>query len=533
MGQRFLPAFGAALVGLCATAQASDRAAVGVRVAPTTIRSGMLHQTVAVALTPAHRMPRGARVVAVLAGRRAAVDVGGLAAGAHRRLILGPLDLPFGRHRLTVRLARPGARTVTLWRGGVRAIGATTLRNRRPGRVLGGAGLTPHTRALVGDEVDVDVNSETDDQEETYVAVQPNSPRRVIVAVNPAGTADPAAWISDNFMRPGTVVGRALPDTVRRPAADGGGTTALAAGTLCCDPALAADTLGNLWYAVVAESPTFHHVVIDRIAPGTTTFQPVGTAIPARTNDTQDKEMITIDHWESSPKQGTLYAVWTENNGLAGQQIVISQCSTRPDASACDDPDNWSAPTPVTDAAGLYLYASVAAAPNGDVYVTWWDYAAPPAGNRISIDRCRAGSDCRSAGAWGPDTLVHSLNPEGGAGFPSTCPMLAAPSRGIAADPSVDVGPDGTVWVATSDLNGDGTTICTGAATDDTVNSLAIPGSAPGAFPRSANARRVKAAAVTFDAFYPALTVDPDTGEVAMTFYLTDSSRTVAQQTLL
>jgi len=395
----------------------------------------------------------------------------------------------------------------------------------------GGASLPAHARGLVGDEVEQDINQQSDDQEETYVAVQPNDPRRVIAGVNPAGTANPQAWISNNFMRPGTGVARTLPNTSRLASGEGGGTAAL---SLCCDPTFAADTLGNLWYGVVAADPNAlnplndptSHIVVNRVAAGSTDFQPVNTALPKRTSNLQDKVMITIDDWGSSPKLGTLYAAWTENSP-SGQNIVISQCATRPDPAACDNPNNWSTPTSVTDTVGGDLYASVATAPDGTVYVAWWDTG--PA-NQISIDRCAAAAACQTAGGWGPDTRVRALNPDTNPAS-GMCPTLAAPSRGVTPTPYVDVGPDGTVWVSGGDLNHDGTTACSNppAATDDTWFVFVTHGATPGAFPTGAQTRTFGAAGGG-DAFYPTLTVDPSTGEVSSTFYATGSDRRASNQ---
>ena len=60
----------------------------------------------------------------------------------------------------------------------------------------------------------------------------------------------------------------------------------------------------------------------------------------------------------------------------------------------------------VTDAGGSYLGADVAAEPNGDVYVVWWDYAD----NRIEGDKCPAASDCSLAASWGTDHPIDNLD---------------------------------------------------------------------------------------------------------------------------
>ena len=211
---------------------------------------------------------------------------------------------------------------------------------------------------------------------------------------------------------------------------EGGGFANL---RLCCDPALAADRDGNFWYASLTLGRK-SYIVINRVAAGTSDFQPANVAIPRHTGGLQDKPMITIDRRPQSPKYGRLYATWIENSGKT-QNVVISECDTRPggspDPARCDSPDNWtpggSLPA-VTDASGVYTYPSVAAAPNGDVYVTWWNAGRPPSGNEIEIDSCpAAAADCRAAASWGPDTTVDDLEQKGKNGIPFFCPIRPAP----------------------------------------------------------------------------------------------------------
>ena len=358
---------------------------------------------------------------------------------------------------------------------------------------------------------------------ETYAAIDPADADRAIAAVNPGSfSSNPPAFISDAGLAPGSVATRVLPSASML---EGGGFTNL---RLCCDPALAADRDGNFWYASLTLGRK-SYIVINRVAAGTSDFQPANVAIPRHTGGLQDKPMITIDNWPQSPKYGRLYATWVENSGQS-QNVVISECDTRPggspDPARCDSPDNWtpggSLPA-VTDASGVYTYPSVAAAPNGDVYVTWWNAGRPPSGNEIEIDSCPAAADCRAAGSWGPDTTVDDLEQKGKNGIPFFCPIRPAPGGRVGPQPYVDVGPDGTVYVAYSDLRHNGKRLCTATKRDRTFDSFIAAGPAPGAYPAANTGVRL-----TDDGpldrnqhFFPTLAVDPTTGEVQSSFYST------------
>ncbi len=363
---------------------------------------------------------------------------------------------------------------------------------------------------------------------EAFAAMQPNNASRAIVAVNPGSfNSNPPAFISDAGLAPGTVSTRVLPSATTL---ESGGVVNM---RLCCDPALAADRDGNLWYAVLSLSKQ-SHIVINRVAAGTVDFQPTNVAVPRRSSGLQDKEMITIDNWPSSPKYGRLYATWIENDAQR-QNVVVSQCDTRPggvpDPAACDTPANWTpgASLPaITDASGIYTYPSIAAAPNGDVYVTWWNAGRPPNGNEIEIDSCPSSADCSSAASWGPDATVDDLNQKGKYGIPFFCPIRPAPGGRIGPQPYVDVGPDGTVYVAFSDLRSNGKRVCTGQRRDRTFDSFIAAGPAPNTYPAPNTGVRLSddGPLDRNHHFFPSLAVDPITGEVQSSLYSTKQDST-------
>ena len=410
--------------------------------------------------------------------------------------------------------------------------------------------------ALNGHEVDQNISADDMFQTEPTVAVQPNNPARVVAASNPIGFTSMPAWISNNSLKPGTTVFRLMPETLVLPQSETGVDGQTLQADVIADPTLVADREGTFWYGAVTRNsadqrdcvpggdPAQCHVVINRIAAGTTEFRPTTTAIPAADPATaafQDKPMLGIDDWPGSPRRGTLYAAWSPLPvGGTGKfsRIVISQCQTRPggtyNPANCDDPDNWSQPVDVaaSDSSSNPFAASVTTAPSGEVYVTWVDEIA----NTVEINRCAPGQDCTSAATWaGGDAVVATLNfppqnPADPAGFKQlSCRIPAEPS---VSPPSpaqvVEAGPDGRVYVAFGNLRGNGTTKCTASATDDTFDSfIAVLAPTPGTFPNVlATVSLSNDTPATNDHFFPTLAVNPYTNEVESHFYSTTGDAT-------
>jgi hypothetical protein len=460
------------------------------------------------------------------------LDLSGVSAGSRRSLSLSPDAAPPGTYRLDFLARDASGETALVERGefvvyAQHRLPAGVSADDRSGpfsREL----MTKDTRAFAGDEVNQNLTNLFGNQAETHAAVQPNNAARVIAAVNPddPGTSNPHAAISSDFMRPGTSVLRTMPDSTLMPTDEGGGTSSL---DICCDPALAADDLGNLWFSALSTGSD-SHIVINRIAAGTNTLQSSNTAIPRFTANDQDKNMLTIDDSPSSPKYGMLYMVWTEN---PGQNVVISQCQTRPggvsNPANCDNPDNWSEPQLVTGSSSTYTYSSVATAPNGDVYVTWWDAGAGAGHNAIERDRCQALDNCTLGPAWNEEGTIQNLDEFNDDGDPALeplpffCPIIAAPGGRVGAISYVDVGPDGRVYVAYSDLRDNGTTRCTASGSDKTFESFIARGATPNAFPAANTGVRLSDDGPTAlnDHFFPTLTVDDSTNEVQTNLYST------------
>jgi hypothetical protein len=405
--------------------------------------------------------------------------------------------------------------------------------------------------ALTGLEVNNNVSSDDMFETEPFVAVQPNNPARVIAATNPIGFQSMPAWISNDHMKEGTAVLRLMPETVVLPESETGVDGLTLASDIIADPTLIADREGTFWYGAVTRfsvaqrdcipggDPRMCHVVINRVAAGTREFQPITTAVPAADPTTiafQDKVQLGIDDWPGSPRRGTLYAVWSPLPTSGSARVVISQCETRPGGiylpAHCDDPDNWSQPVDVatSDSGSNPFFASVTAAPNGELYVAWMDNFS----DTIEIDRCSPGEDCATAAAWaGGDAVVATLSfppdPAQPGAFKLACPVIAEPNVSPPSPtPFVEAGPDGHVYVVFGDLRDNGTTKCTASSTDDTLDSfIAVLAPTPLSFPNvQATVSLSNDAPAKNDHFLASLAVNPITGEVESHFYSTTGDAT-------
>ncbi len=242
------------------------------------------------------------------------------------------------------------------------------------------------------------------EESETFIAAKPGDPNRVAVGVN---GPDFSAYLSGDGGQ--TWQKRTVPSAVDVP-----GSSTDQTQRICCDPAFAADSLGNIWYGGLsfsggAGAPS--RIVVNRIGAGTSSFQPKTVGLPRRGSGQQDKPMMTIDSAPGSPTFGRLYVVWNEPAAGGAINLVISQCDTRSgpisNPANCDNADNWSSPVSVTQSPGSYIYGDVAVGPDGKAYVTWWDYSSTNAirgadlrsGRGDLLDECGVGGadyDCQS-----------------------------------------------------------------------------------------------------------------------------------------
>jgi hypothetical protein len=366
-------------------------------------------------------------------------------------------------------------------------------------------------------EVDQTLGFDPGSQASSAVAVETDDPSRAIAAANDAGSS-PVAKISSDSLRLGSITTARLPTTTELP--DGSAASIGA----CCDPATAADADGNLWMAATSTEGN-GRILLARAGVGNDSFGSTAAGLPiAPGTSSQQKPALAVDdEW--------IAAAWIET-GSGVQNVVVSRCSLTGGVSQCDDPAAWSAPAPVTETSGLYSMPDLGFAPNGDLHAVWWDAGDD---NAIEIARCRDGEDCSSPAVWNERSTVDALDDfdDDGDGdddpLPIFCPIIAAPGGLVNPSPSVEVGPDGTVHVAFSDLRDNpdpgSPSRCTATGSDKTWESFVASGGDPNDFPDPNDGVRLSAddELDVNDHFLPALSADPSTGEVEAGFYTTAS----------
>lgn len=379
-----------------------------------------------------------------------------------------------------------------------------------PGPVTSAAAAVPMPQALALGEVNHDLSFRSGSEAASAIAVETDDADRVIAATGDAEQR-PLAYISDDGLAAGTVTERRFPQDATLPG--GGGSIEL---DPCCEPAVVGDESGNFWMAA-AEAGVGGRVAVNRIDAVQASFQQSSAALPAEPGSAQEKPALSVLDGDR------IAAAWIETLGM-DQNVVFSECDLSGDVEDCDDPDEWSAPEPVTDESGPYSMPDLDFAPNGDVYVTWWDYGDD---NAVEIDRCQDGQDCGTAANWDGNDLIADLDADGGAPLPLFCPIIAAPGGLVSPSPDVEVGSSGHVFVAYSDLRDNAEagseSRCTASGSDQTFDSLVAASGAPNSLPGANSAVRISddAALAANDHFLPALSVDPSTGDVEASFYST------------
>ena len=133
------------------------------------------------------------------------------------------------------------------------------------------------------------------------------------------------------------------------------------------DPAMAFDSQGRLFYSYQGFiSGSGSDEFVSRLNPttGALISGPVKVSTSGMTGAHNDKDWIAADRFVGSPFQDRLYLVWTEFLVGDGTRVMTSFSSNQG--------ANWSAPLQVSGAGEGFVWpAHVAAAPNGDVYISY------------------------------------------------------------------------------------------------------------------------------------------------------------------
>jgi len=401
--------------------------------------------------------------------------------------------------------------------------------------------------------VPIDASEGLGEESESFVALSPLDPQRVVAYGNDiGGSGDGGVHVSNDGGA--TWAHPEFPHSYSTP---NGTDTEIPGG----DPILAADDLGNVWAGGLSlcSSPAQQgRLFVNRIAAGTSSFQPKNAGLPfLHTGNScgdlsdviQDKPQMTIDGTPTSPTYGRLYVTWDDPNTNGSVNEAITFCDTRPngypDPAHCDTGANWSTPAVISDSGGSYITSDVAVGPDGKVYVVWWDFSNA---NEISADMCDAAAhSCADSAGWGADKTIANLSVRSGNKIvPFQCNTLAQPGGRAAPVPSIAVDHSGSsnngrIYVSWSDLDTSGTTRCSdsawftpGSLTQDTFDSFVA--SAPdfatltSGTPASAT-RGTSIITDTGDHWFPWVAVDQSSGQAHVDLYSTrdDATRTTTQ----
>ena len=129
------------------------------------------------------------------------------------------------------------------------------------------------------------------------------------------------------------------------------------------DPALAADSQGNVYLGILAYSGTGDGILVAKSTDGGQSF-----AEPVRLDTGGDKEFLAVDL-----RNDNVYAVW-ENGGTFGQTIYFSKTA--------NGGASWTPRVAISGSGSTGNGAYPAVGPNGEIYVVWCNF-----GNRLNFDR--------------------------------------------------------------------------------------------------------------------------------------------------
>src|SRR5437867_2445646 len=347
----------------------------------------------------------------------------------------------------------------------------------------------------------VDVSNECGPQSETYVTLDPTSPRTLAAGSNEIFRLPMRAYFSSDGGSDWGGVDVPLPPPLS-------GTNDTRFGS---DPTLAFDTQGNVFYGfiVVFFSATFNapsngvgikgtEMAVARSTDGGSTWpQLTQFSFESGENHFNDKPMITADQSRSSRFRDNVYVAWDAAfGGSTAGGIRVARSTDHGASFAVNRADNPGGP-------GNSIGAVPFVGPEGPLYVAWNDFSA----NVIAFNRSFDGGVTWDA----QRTIAPTLMPfDIGIPADSVRRALVYP----ACDTDRSRGPHrGRLYCAWMDLNAAGTTGILLSFSDNAGLSWSAPAS-------------VGHQVAGTDRFNQWLSVDPVTGDVTASYYDTQNDAT-------
>ena len=197
------------------------------------------------------------------------------------------------------------------------------------------------------------------------------------------------------------------------------------------DPSVAINSLGHIFVAYgVADggaSGPNGVVVVRSIDGGASWLKSKAVVLNLSGGVFEDKYWIAADNRSSGSFKDRLYVAWDRNQG--NNQILLVSTSA-------NHGETWTAPKKINDGTSKFervIYAFPAVAPNGNVYVLWYDYAR----RIIFIDKSANGGS-----SWGTDVAVASTN------FGFSLDLGCNGGRGMTPAPQMAIDAGGNIFVA-------------------------------------------------------------------------------------
>src|SRR6266700_3463363 len=340
----------------------------------------------------------------------------------------------------------------------------------------------------------VDVSNECGPQSETFITIDPNTPRTLAAGSNEIFRLPMRGYYSTNGGGSWGGVDLPLPPAKGANGIDFGS-----------DPTLAFDSRGNAFYGYIVvffsngNGINGTEMAVAKSTDGGKTYPSVTFfSFENGTNHFNDKPMITADTNPGSALRDNVYIAWdAAAGGSIGGGVRVAASSDHGASFSVTRADDPSGP-------GRAIGASPSVGPNGELYVSWNDYVA----NAIVFNGSYDGGRSWSV----PVTISRKT-------LPFDIGIPAESFRGALVYPSLDVdrsnGPHrGRVYCSWMDLTPANVTDIFISFSDNNGQTWSTPAHVPDQF------------AFPVDRFNHWMSVDPTNGEVNVAFYDTRNDTT-------
>src|SRR5436190_8678397 len=340
----------------------------------------------------------------------------------------------------------------------------------------------------------VDVSNECGPQSETFITINPNNSRVLAGGSNEIFRLPMRGYFSSNGGTSWGGVDLPLPPPKSKSGIDFGS-----------DPTLAFDSRGNLFYGYIVvffakgNGINGTQMAVARSTDGGKTYPTVSYFdFENGTNHFNDKPMITADQNPASPVRDNVYIAWdAASGGSIGGGVRLATSSDHGATFTTTRVDDPSGP-------GRSIGASPGVGPNGELYVSWNDYAA----NAIVFNRSFDGGQ-----TWSNPTTISPKR------LPFDLRIPAESFRGALVYPSLDVDRStgihrGRIYCSWMDLTALNVTDIFVSYSDDNGATWSVAAPVTDQF------------LFAVDRFNHWMSVDPVTGDVNVAFYDTRNDTT-------